>query len=76
MRRDRAAGHRPRRHLPGCGVSGPTLDEGLAEGKRCGFIGAEFCAAHDMLPMTETERDAFEVGDDPCLPSLRVRGAA
>lgn len=52
-----------------------TLDQWLAEGTSRGFCSAVFCGMHDIGPMTDTEKQAWEDdGLDVCLPFIRIWG--
>jgi hypothetical protein len=47
------------------------FDEWLAVGVRNGWV-SEACGMHDTLPLTDAERARVELGQDPCVPMLRV----
>lgn len=53
-------------------MNAPTFAEWIAQGQRLGYLDGSFCAAHDLPPMSEPERELFDSGDDPCLPSMRL----
>lgn len=43
------------------------IEQGLSEG----WISEPFCSTHE-LGMTDDEIDAYDPGDVPCLPALRL----
>lgn len=50
-----------------------SFAEWLEEGVRMGYASWSFCASHDAIPMTDSEKALSESGDDPCLISIRVQ---
>jgi len=52
-----------------------SFEEWLIVGIAKGWCSDLYCCSHDMAPMTEEEIDAFEEGDDPCVPALRLWGS-
>jgi hypothetical protein len=49
----------------------PGKDAWLELGRANGWV-TEFCAMHDVGPMTPEENEVHADGGDPCIPSLRV----
>jgi len=49
-----------------------TFDEWLQYGLTQGWCGPTICEAHDGVPMSQVEIDAYEDGEDPCLHILRL----
>lgn len=49
-----------------------TQDEWLALGFEQGWCGPVVCSTHDATPTTSAEDDAWDEGDDLCVPILRV----
>jgi hypothetical protein len=48
-----------------------TYDEWIEHGQAHGLDLRRFCAAHET-PFTKLEADAYENGDDPCIPAVRL----
>ena len=48
-----------------------TFEEWIQIGRDAGLEVHRFCAAHD-IPFTWREAAAFEEGEDPCIPAVRV----
>ena len=48
-----------------------TLEEWIQLGRDAGLELVQFCAAHEM-PYTWREAAAFEEGEDPCIPAVRM----
>lgn len=53
-----------------------TFDQWLEAGRAAGWVGGEFCGAHDMPPRTEEEKAAAAAAGrdliDVCAPSVRL----
>ena len=49
-----------------------SFDEWLRFGYNKGWCGPDVCETHDGVPMSETEFAAFEAGEDPCVPIIRL----
>ena len=48
-------------------------DEWLKDGIDNGWISEPFCSTHDIDPsMTDEEQEAWEAGQDPCRPVVRL----
>lgn len=41
-------------------------------GKKNGWCSEIFCHTHDGIPLTDSEMDQFDDGDDPCIFAIRV----
>ena len=48
------------------------FDEWLMIGNKAGWITDVICNTHDGLPMKDYELEAFDNGDSPCIPIIRV----
>lgn len=44
----------------------------LKKGVKRGFCSNPVCDTHDGLPMREEEVDAWDEGDDICIPAVRL----
>ncbi len=49
-----------------------TFEEWLKVGRENKWISEPVCETHDGLPLTQTELDAWDEGDDPCIHALRL----
>jgi hypothetical protein len=49
-----------------------TFDEWLKYGVDNGFCSEQRCDTHEGIPMTETETELFENGNDPCVHVVRL----
>lgn len=49
-----------------------SFDEWLRFGYNKGWCGPDVCETHDGVPMSEQESQAFEDGEDPCIPIIRL----
>ena len=49
-----------------------TLTEWLDFGIEQGWVSPPHCGTHDGIASTEAEEIAWEDGDDPCQPVLRL----
>ena len=49
-----------------------TLEDWLAIGVRAGWISAPVCDRHEGVPLTEAELRAVDLGEDPCIPAVRL----
>jgi hypothetical protein len=52
-----------------------TFGEWLRLGIEQGYCSEPVCVTHDGLPSVPGEDEAWESGDDPCLPAVRLFGA-
>ena len=50
----------------------PDFWDWHALGVAQGWVSQVVCDTHDGLPMTDGEMEAWEDGDDPCIPALRL----
>jgi hypothetical protein len=48
------------------------IDEWVAVGVAKGYCGPIVCSTHDGIPTTLAEDEAFDEGDDPCVPVVRM----
>lgn len=46
----------------------------IREGVKWGWISEPVCETHEGAPLNMREEQAFEEGDDPCVPVVRVYG--
>lgn len=53
-----------------------TFSDWYEAGKAAGYCGPIVCNTHDGTPTTAAEDEAFEDGDDPCVPTIRPYGDA
>jgi hypothetical protein len=51
-----------------------TFDEWLAYGMAQDWCGPAVCNTHDGTPMSDSEFDQFDDGDDPCIHIIRLYG--
>jgi hypothetical protein len=49
-----------------------AFDHWVRYGIDAGFCSRRVCVTHEGTPYTEPEADAFDDGDDPCCPVLRI----
>lgn len=49
-----------------------SYEEWLKIGLLQGWCGPSVCETHDGVPMSQTEIDAYEDGEDPCVHILRL----
>ena len=49
-----------------------TLPEWLEYGRKRDWISPAFCDVHDVLPLSNIERDLLESGSDPCVTVVRI----
>jgi hypothetical protein len=49
-----------------------TFQAWLEMGISYGFCSEPVCDTHDGVPLTPEERNEFEEGYDPCIPSVRL----
>lgn len=49
-----------------------SFSEWLMIGYNAGWITDVVCNTHEGLPMKEYELEAFDNGQDPCIPIIRV----
>ncbi len=49
-----------------------TIYEWLDYGRQRNFISEAVCDTHDGVPLSETERDQWEAGDEPCIHVVRI----
>lgn len=49
-----------------------NIHEWLDYGVERGFCSEVVCATHDGLPDIDDETDAWDRGDDPCVPAVRL----
>jgi hypothetical protein len=49
-----------------------TFDEWLRHGVEMKWALPVVCATHDGTPMSETELEVIDYGDDPCINIIRV----
>lgn len=48
------------------------FDEWLKYGVDNGYCTEQFCNTHDGMPMSESEEQAWEDGNDPCMHVVRL----
>lgn len=49
-----------------------NIREWLAYGRARGYCSAAHCDAHDGLPLTDDEAEAYDAGEDLCCIVVRV----
>lgn len=49
-----------------------TFAEWLAFGIENGWASQGVCQTHEGVPMTEEEEAAWDEGNDPCIPVVRI----
>jgi hypothetical protein len=49
-----------------------SYEDWLKIGLLQGWCGPSVCETHDGVPMSQTEIDAYEDGEDPCVHILRL----
>ncbi len=48
------------------------IDEWIAVGVAKGYCGPVVCSTHDGIPTTFDEDDSFDLGEDHCIPVVRI----
>ena len=51
---------------------GDNIDLWLEIGQQSGYCSEVVCGTHDGSPLTDSEYDRFEAGEDPCIPMIRI----
>lgn len=44
----------------------------IEKGVEAGWISAPVCSTHDVLPQYDDEWEAWDEGEDPCIPAVRI----